>query len=398
MTAALNLPLNDSSREKKNPASKEKPPLKILVVEDNPGDAELLRVAFRRLRPERTIEMIHVELLHAAIDFLKTHSVDAIVLDLSLPDSSGFVSIELINQTVPHIPVIVFTGWDDRNAALQGIRSGAQDYLIKGSFDYVSIISTIDYAIERQKIKNVVEGSRLQIQQESEFKKEVLEVVAHDLRSPLAGVILQLEGILKGDLINLNPDQKKIFQQMYNNCKQVIELSNELLDLDSLKSKDFLKLQEVDLTSYIRKTFDSFAPLAARKAIHMHLSLPQKLPLLSADPKRIAQALNNLISNAIKFSFQKTEIEVAVKVEKNDLIFSVKDQGQGIPEEDKSKLFLEFSRTRIRPTAGEDSAGIGLAIVKNIIDAHMGELSVETVLGEGSTFAFSIPIQLKKLN
>jgi signal transduction histidine kinase len=368
--------------------------LKVLLVEDNAGDAELLRIAINRTKDAPRMNLIHFEALRPAIQFISEHPVDLVILDLTLPDSTGMDSLRAIQSVAPELPVIVCTGWDDRSVAIQGIRSGAQDYLFKGSFDYASIVPTIDYAIERQKVRNAVEGNTRQIRKEAEFKKEILEVVAHDLRSPLAGVLLQLEGILNGQLIqDLSPEQRKIFQQMHNNCQQVFQLSSGLLDLESLKSKNFLNFREVDLRPFIQKTFDSFGTWAGRKKIELKLQMSSNFPKIMADPSRMAQALNNFISNAIKFSHEKTKVTVKVSVEGSECVISVRDQGQGIPKEDQSKLFCEFSRTRIRPTAGEESTGIGLAIVKRIIDAHGGRIWVKSSPGKGSTFAFAIPLQ-----
>jgi signal transduction histidine kinase len=364
--------------------------LKIVLIEDNPGDAELLRIAVERSKDPRLVQVTHFEALYPAIEFLKKTSADLVILDLSLPDSSGMDSLNSIKEVVPNLPVIVCTGYEDRNSAVEGIRSGAQDYLFKGSFDYTSIISTIDYAIERQRIKNAVERASLQRQQETEFRKEVLEVVAHDLRSPLTGVLIQLEGILSDD--DLTPEQRKLFQQMRNNCEQVFTLSSGLLDLESLKSKNFLNLQLVDPAPFIRKTFDSFLPLSAQKAIELKLEMPDSFVPVRVDPKRIAQALNNLMSNALKFSHEKTCVTVHAERTESNFILSVKDAGQGIPKEDLSKLFIEFSRTRVRPTAGEDSTGLGLAIVKRIAEAHGGRVTVESEYGKGSTFILTIPI------
>lgn len=367
--------------------------LKIVLIEDSPGDAELLRIAIHRNREERAVELVHFEALKPAIAFLKDNAADLIILDLSLPDSTGISSLNSLREVVPHLPIIVWTGWEDRSSAIEGIRLGAQDYLFKGTIDFASIFSAFDYAIERQKIQNAVERISLQRQQETEFKKEVLEVVAHDLRSPLAGVLMQLEGILSGQLIeHLTPEQRKLFQQMRNNCEQVFQLSSGLLELESLRSKQFLNLQLTDIVPYLRKTFESFIPLASQKAIHMDLQIASNFPKVVVDPKRLAQAFNNLLSNAIKFSHPKSKIVISLRVEGNEFRLDVKDNGQGIPEEDKPKLFVEFSRTRIRPTAGEETAGLGLAIVKRIADAHNGRVEVQTELGKGSTFSIILPV------
>jgi signal transduction histidine kinase len=134
---------------------------------------------------------------------------------------------------------------------------------------------------------------------------------------------------------------------------------------------------------------------AKAKSIEIKLDLPVSLPVLNLDQARIKQVLANLITNAVKYSYSHTFILLRVKVFEKEVWIAVKDQGQGIPVEEMKYLFKDFSRTSVKPTAGEKSIGLGLAISRRIIEAHGGIIWVDSEIGKGSTFTFSLPIQEK---
>ena len=116
-----------------------------------------------------------------------------------------------------------------------------------------------------------------------------------------------------------------------------------------------------------------------------------EIPVMVMDPDRIDQVMNNLINNAIKFSYPNTTITLRACVQDQDVVISVQDQGQGIPAQEVDNLFTDFGRTSVRPTAGEKSTGLGLAIVKRIVELHGGRIWVESKVGVGSVFTFTLP-------
>jgi len=132
--------------------------------------------------------------------------------------------------------------------------------------------------------------------------------------------------------------------------------------------------------------------LARAKSIELCLEAAENLPVVVMDPQRISQVLNNLITNAIKFSHPETRIVLGAEATPSALRVWVRDEGQGIPAEDLPKLFREFGRASTRATQGEKSTGLGLAIVKRIVEAHGGRVGVESRVGEGSTFFFTLPL------
>jgi signal transduction histidine kinase len=169
-------------------------------------------------------------------------------------------------------------------------------------------------------------------------------------------------------------------------------LVNELLDVNAIEAGRLeLIMQPVDLTKYLKECYEENLVLSKAKSIELALDIEPELPVIVMDPHRIDQVMNNLINNAIKFSFPNTTITFRARVMDQDVAISVQDQGQGIPPQEVDKLFTEFGKTSVRPTAGEKSTGLGLAIVKRIVELHGGRIWVESKFGAGSIFTFTLP-------
>jgi signal transduction histidine kinase len=171
-------------------------------------------------------------------------------------------------------------------------------------------------------------------------------------------------------------------------------LINDLLDVSAIEAGQLeLRYRVVDLAAYLQECHAANAVLAEAKSIELVLDLEPNLPLVTMDPDRINQVVNNLITNAVKFSYPNTVITLRAQAEDNTVAISVQDQGQGIPAKDLGKMFTEFGRASVRPTAGEKSTGLGLAIVKRMVEAHGGRIWVESQVGVGSTFTFTLPLK-----
>ncbi|MFC1601144.1 sensor histidine kinase [Candidatus Sumerlaeota bacterium] len=174
----------------------------------------------------------------------------------------------------------------------------------------------------------------------------------------------------------------------------MLRLINDLLDVSAIEAgKLTLKREEVNLHQYLEEVRASNAILAKEKSIALGLEIRSPLPGIVFDRSRIVQVLNNLITNAIKFSHRETSIILSATADDHEIVISVADQGQGIPAEEMCNLFSDFTKTSVRPTGGEKSHGLGLAIVKRIVEAHAGRIWVESDVGKGSTFFFSLPRQ-----
>jgi len=242
----------------------------------------------------------------------------------------------------------------------------------------------------------IVEKSRLyqRLVDLNELKNRFLGMAAHDLRSPL-GIMKGFLGLfVDGSLGDLTDIQREIIQQLNTTSNNMLALVDDLLDINAIESgRLVIQTEEVNLFEYLKECQASNLILAEAKSIQLNLDPESDLPPVSMDRKRIDQVINNLITNAIKFSYPETVITICAVVMEDEIAISVTDQGQGIPDHEISKLFTEFGRTSVRPTAGEKSTGLGLAITKRIVEAHGGRIWVKSQAGLGSTFTFTLPLE-----
>lgn len=228
----------------------------------------------------------------------------------------------------------------------------------------------------------------------NKLKNQFLGIAAHDLRNPL-GVIMGFSEFLfeEGDKLT-KADQNQMLKSIMESSEFMLRLLNELLDISAIESGNLtLELVPCDLVKLVRKNVELNKVIAQKKNISIHFNHADHLPEILLDKGKIEQVLNNLISNAVKFSPPGKDVTVSIYKSDSDLTVAIADQGQGIPEAEQEKLFKPFQKTSVRSTAGEKSTGLGLTIVRNLILGHKGNIWVESKVGEGSTFFFSLPVK-----
>ena len=191
----------------------------------------------------------------------------------------------------------------------------------------------------------------------------------------------------------LNPEQLEFVSIIHSSSQFMLRLVNDLLDVAKIESgKLELELATTDLIELIRRGVSLNSIFATKKGISVKFSHGDNIPNVFIDSAKIEQVLNNLITNAVKFSNPGEVLEIGVSKSDSEVIISVRDHGQGIPADELGKLFKPFQRTSVRSTGGEDSTGLGLAIVRKIVTGHKGRVWVESEVGKGSTFYVAIPL------
>jgi two-component system, sensor histidine kinase and response regulator len=227
----------------------------------------------------------------------------------------------------------------------------------------------------------------------NQLKNKFLGIAAHDLRNPLGAIQGFSDILLDQDIGQLNEDQQECLSVINSASRSMLELVNELLDVAVIESGNLnLKLRSGSLKKLLTERIRQINIVAQKKQISLCAELAEN-PEALFDENRIGQVIDNLVSNAIKFSNSGTSIYIGLRQEGNIARISVRDEGPGISPNDQLKLFGEFQKLSARPTGEEKSTGLGLAIVKRIIEAHHGEIEVESKLGEGSTFSFTLPLK-----
>lgn len=227
----------------------------------------------------------------------------------------------------------------------------------------------------------------------NDLKNKFLGIAAHDLRSPLALVQSYADMLSDPDMAADEEKRSYFLGKIRTTTTRMLNLINDLLDISAIESGQLqLNLQPVNLVEFLQEAVGNHELTAKLKNIKVSGEIPGSLPLVSIDSRRIAQVIDNLISNAVKFSPKGTEVRVTAELNKDLIKISVSDQGQGIPETELPKLFQEFGKTSVRPTDGEKSTGLGLAIVKKIVVGHGGTVGVSSIVGQGSTFYLTLPV------
>jgi PAS domain S-box-containing protein len=227
----------------------------------------------------------------------------------------------------------------------------------------------------------------------NELKNQLLGMAAHDLRNPLT-VVNTASSFLLDDASRLLSEEKKhdFMRRINANGEFMLRLIDNLLDVAKIESGRLdLELATGDLCGLIEENLTMNRMLAEKKSIRLDFAPERGVPLFRFDRGKVEQVLNNLISNALKFSAPDTVVTVQASRVNGTVVVSVRDHGQGIPAEELDKLFKPFSKTSVRGTAGEKSTGLGLAICRKIVEGHHGRIWAESEPGKGSTFSFVLP-------
>jgi signal transduction histidine kinase len=223
-------------------------------------------------------------------------------------------------------------------------------------------------------------------------KDTLMSIVAHDLKSPLNTIkgvadLMEIEG-------GLTSDQKKYVSMTKEATKAGLYLIKDLLDVHMLEENVLPNYSTFDISEFILRKVNAYQPAAEAKNIHLHITrIENEIVYLDAD--YLSRIIDNLITNAIKFSSANSTVDVAAGRSADSLWISIKDQGQGFSDKDKRELFQKFKKLSSKPTAGESSNGLGLAIVKTLVDRMKGTIELKSEKGKGSEFLIQLPVSQK---
>ena len=234
--------------------------------------------------------------------------------------------------------------------------------------------------------------NNVQLKKLNDEKNQLLGIAAHDLRSPLSTIAGYIDIVEYSLPENSIEDQSEIFKTLNMMLEYMLSLISDVLDYSKIASgKLVLAKDSFNLISFLDQSVMLNNILGAKKNIKVHSLYQQKQITVEADQNKLKQVMDNLLSNAFKYSEINTNVFVDVEVQNSFVVVKVKDEGNGIPEKEISKLFKPFTTTSVKSTAGETSTGLGLVSVKKIIETHGGTIDVKSEVNKGSTFFFSLP-------
>ena len=363
--------------------------LDILIIEDNPADVRLFKeyisesgLADSRIYASSTIE--------EATELLGTHFFDIIVVDLSLPDAQGLETLYKSSQHFRRLPIVILSGTDEQDVAKKSVQKGIQDYLVKGKIDVNSLERSINYAIERNKLRQAMEDAQKELikkdkklQQAYEKIDQFAHAVAHDMRSPVASIL----GIVNL-LINLGANVEDTAQMVGLIEKSATHLDKLLKDLLELLISQGDVAEEATLLN-LEEVFASVV-----KSIHQQIEEAEATIVTDFSqvntlvyPQGILSFIFlNLLTNAIKFRSLRRKLLIEVKTEKinaETCCFSIHDNGTGMEMDAvKERVFTIFKRFH----KDIEGKGIGLYMIKSMVEEVGGHIEVESEINKGSTF------------
>jgi signal transduction histidine kinase len=367
MLTKLSLPAQHKSRPDKE--------INILLVEDNQEDADFLQEILS-MKEKYTWVIKHVDRLEKAFELLEQEVFDVVVLDLYLPDSRGFETLTKLIDKQKKIPVICMTSLKDEEAAVEALRHGAQDYLIKGQISADLFLRSVQYAIERQHL--------------DQMKDDLIGYVNHELNNPLAVVKEGVSQVVEGLKGPISPEQRSLLNIALNGVNRLEHITRQLLDSIKLDLKKLpLELDRTDLVAFVRETVNPFKLLAVKQGLEIKEVYPSSPLDVMIDKERMTQIMTNLLTNALKYT-EKGYIEIVILDKEDQIVCQVKDTGRGISPSDIGKTFTKFSQFG-QLERHRKGTGLGLYIAKSLIELHRGRIWVGSRLNEGTTFTFILP-------
>jgi len=374
----------------------------IIVVEDEAGAL----VTLCGILEDAGYKVVGLERGADALEMIRKSPFNIIITDIRLPDAGGLEILELAKEINPDAAVIMMTGYASVETAVDAVNQGAYAYFVK-PVNPDEIKTTIANALKQQRLslqnKRLVD--RLQrsnkllfeaneeLSQATQAKSEFLSHMSHELRTPLNIIIGFSELMIDKAMGEINDQQKQCFSDILDNSQHLLNLTNDVLDLSKIESgKMELKLENISLSKIIESLTRTMMPILTPMKQSLDVEIENDLPPVHADTAKLKQVLFNLLSNATRFSPDRGKLKIEA-VRKGDWCqVSVIDNGTGIKKEDQKRIFEPFCQLDNPPSREKDGTGLGLTLVKQIVEKHGGQIWVESEYRKGSRFIFTLPL------
>jgi signal transduction histidine kinase len=366
--------------------------LNVVLVEDNAGDARLLREMFSKEKPD-SFHLTHYLRMSDAEAHLANGGVDIVLLDMGLPDAHGIETVRRARVAAPNVPMIVLTGLEDEALAAEAMKEGAQDYLIKGQIENRALPRALRHAIERHRMQ--AENDLVQILQ-LQLKDEFLSHVSHELRSPLTSIYSFSSIIADGLAGQTSPQQDEYLHIILRNVSQLQAMIEDLITvMQAQTGKLSIELLQTSVADAIVYAVDTLRRAAAAKGITVTFRPSDTLRSAYADPTRLRQILTILLDNAIKFTPPGGAVKIGAQLLEDDPTFlrvEVSDTGHGISPKAAERIFDRLYQVSDSGEAGRNGLGLGLYIAQDLVTRQGGRIWVRSELQQGSHFSFIVPV------
>jgi hypothetical protein len=371
--------------------------LKILVVDDEPGIrsgvARILgnfHVTYPFMDEDYTFDIIEAASGEEGIEIIENNRPDVILLDNKLPGIQGVEVLEYIRKKGYDIVVAMITSYASLDVAIRATRDGATDFIPK-PFTPQELKSSIENITKQLYLRRITHKLK---QEGKKIRYQFLSVLSHELKAPLnalEGYLRMMQEKQSGDKVD---DYATAIDRSLQRIQGMRNLIMDLLDFTKIRlERKEEKIQEVDLESVASGAIVTVQPFAIQMEVSVKLE-KRSDAMIMADPDDMEIVFNNLISNAVKYNRFGGKVDVTIDSSESEAIIMVSDTGIGIEEDDIENLFTEFVRIKSDKTKNITGSGLGLSIVKKVVELYHGSIKVESTPEAGSTFTVRLPKKL----
>jgi two-component system, sensor histidine kinase and response regulator len=359
--------------------------VRLLVVEDS----AFMRLFLRRLLRRYQFRVHLAGNAAVAMRILEQRpDLAAIIIDYDMPGQNGVELTRDIRRRFPQreVCLIGVSGKAPRSISAEFLKNGADDYLHK-PFEPEELYCRVLHGVEA--VERMLEIKRLE-----RLRHMFLSMLAHDLKSPAGGIVGAANLILDGVCGPVGDEAREMAAVISQAGRRLCTLAGNMQDLTRLESGQLLPAPVLgNIGELVTERARLAAATAAGKGIRLETEVDE-VPPMAFDPDLVARLLDNLLSNALKFSPPQSLVCLELRLAGHEIVFRVLDSGPGVLPEERQRLFKPFERLSARPTAGEKSLGLGLAIAEGIVTAHGGRIWVENGDRQGARFCFALPLTL----
>jgi len=355
---------------------------KILIIDDE----KIIRESCQEIFDLNGYQILTAEDGHTGLDLFQKERPDLILLDLKMPDCNGMELIEDINANDPNCMVIIITGYGTIESAVEAMRYGAYDYISK-PFTPDELRFVVRRGLEKRKL--VLEADKLKVEKQT-LRENFVSLVSHELRSPLSAILQNLMVINEGLSAEISPQVRNILDKIDHRMRGLIKLVSDWLDASRMEEGEIIRsMNPIDIQSILLDVIDLLKPLARENHVELKCDIPESYPMIIGNAETLHMCFTNLIHNGIKFNRPDGFVQITLKDENRLNTVTIQDTGIGIPEDKLTMIFEAFFRC-----SGErriNGSGLGLSIAKKVIDAHSGNITVQSKCGEGTIFTVQLP-------
>ncbi len=388
----------------------------VLIVDDQKNNLKLLYEILKG----KHFQIFVAKSGKYALDIARQTPLNLCLLDINMPNMNGYEICRCLKKhpATASIPIIFLSALGETDDKLKGFFAGGVDYITK-PFNAQEIIARVSTHLNLHHTQRALADSQkhlqkahdeleqkvaqrtlelqqanLQLQQLSRMKDDFLANMSHELRTPLNGVLGNAESLLEGVYGEMNKRQQQSVTHIENSGKDLLMLINQILDLSSAR-QGYLELQRdsVSAETLSLSCLNEIKPLVERKYLHIHTIFDPQVSYIQVDPLRFKQVLLNLLNNAVKFTPEDGEIGLSYhgNIRTQQVCFTVWDTGIGIRPDMADQLFLPFVQQDSGLSRTYEGSGLGLSLVKKLMDLHEGNITLESEPGEGSRFIVCLP-------